>query len=214
MINIYMIVLSILFGIGYANDTLIQVVKLASAKNDIFKLSYYFSKLTLINRFSIALFMPLLGLFIDTQNNFEIYKLLIILLILGLLLVLLFYLIFGGIILRYFNIPFFKPSFHLNNKLILVPLLANLFLLMGALFPIAISGLFNDFRATSMQTGIVFNFIGTLLLTFIIDKKIAKVSEGTNESSHKTYSDILYSAKIYAVLISFIVTLICFLVFT
>ena len=85
---------------------------------------------------------------------------------------------------------------------------------MGALFPIAISGLFNDFRATSMQTGIVFNFIGTLLLTFIIDKKIAKVSEGTNESSHKTYSDILYSAKIYAVLISFIVTLICFLVFT
>ena len=204
---VYLLILSFLFGIGYSNDTLIQIVKLASAKNNIYRLSYYFSKLTLINRISIAFYMPLLGFFIDTQNTFEIYKILLLFLNFGMLAVLFFYSIFGIPILRFFNIPFLKPSLSLKDKHLIIPFIGNFFLIMGALFPVVIAGLFNEYRATSLQSGIVFNFVGTLIFTFIVDKKIVVISEKSDELQVNNYSNTLYTAKVLAVMLSIIISI-------
>lgn len=210
---VYILILSLLFGIGYSNDTLIQIVKLASAKNNIYKLSYYFSKLTLVNRFSIAFYMPLLGYFIDTQNTFEIYKILLLSLNFGMLVILFFYSIFGIPILKFFNIPFLKPSLVVKDKQLIIPFIGNFLLIMGALFPIVIAGLFNEYRATSLQSGIVFNFIGTLIFTFIIDKKIVLISEGSEDSLINNYSNTLYTAKVLAVILCIIISTPIFFLF-
>jgi hypothetical protein len=198
---------SIFFAAAYSNDGLIQLAKLATVEDKIYRQSYILSKLQLINRFAAALLMLSFGYFIDTNDDETSLFILILCILIALGISLLGLIFWSGFLMKKFNSDFHLYFYISSKKTFRVSIIANLFILLGAILPLSLSPFYYDFRATIMQSGVVFNTIGTLINVFWIEKEVADFSELKPNFMRKELAFTLLFSRLVSAIIVFLLVI-------
>lgn len=88
-----------------------------------------------------------------------------------------------------------SSSERLRVKLVYV---SSVLLFMGFLIPSILASVWPDLRATLMQTGFVFNALGSLIVALFVEKDIATIFQGLRPSEIKRVNSEMAAYKSYA----------------